>query len=93
MIRYFLNTENIDDFLPHVTQLLKSPTNVIRKKALLVIFDMYEKDKKLSLDIKKIALDALKDSDTSVIFAGVHILKNLVFNNPHNHKDTTKELC
>lgn len=56
MIRYFLNNENLDDFLPQIIKLLKSPTSVIRKKSLLVIFDIYEKDKKLGFDIKKIGL-------------------------------------
>jgi hypothetical protein len=33
--------------------------------------------------IKKLAQESLNDPDTSVVFSGVFILKNLVFSNPH----------
>lgn len=42
MIRYFINKDNIDNFLPYVLKLTKCKTSVIRKKSLLVIYNFYE---------------------------------------------------
>lgn len=38
------------------------------------------------------AIEALNDSETPVIFAGISMLYKPILNNPHQFKDTTKKL-
>lgn len=41
VIRYFTEPDNVNTFLPIVLKLTKSKTSVLRKKALLVLFNFY----------------------------------------------------
>jgi len=41
MIRYFTAPDNVTTFLPHVIKLVKSKTSVLRKKAMLVLYNFY----------------------------------------------------
>lgn len=66
---------------------------MVRKKAYLVIFNMYQFNKNFVPNIKILALQALKDPDAPVVFAGVYIFKMLIFSNAHQYKDVTKALC
>lgn len=93
MIRYFAVHDNIETFLPIVVKLTKAKTSVIRKKALLVLYNFYDIDNKYVTNIKQLALESLIDTDTSVVFTGMFILKNLVMSNAHAHKDITKTIC
>ena len=93
MIRYFAVQDNIDIFLPFVLKLTKSKTSVLRKKALLVLYNFHAVDSKYVVNIKNLALEALGDTDTSVVFTGSFILKMLVMSNPHAHKDIVKPIC
>lgn len=83
MIRYFLTYDSVETFLPFVLKLLKNPTSVIRKKAYLVVYNMYQFDKNFVPNIKILASEALKDPDAPVIFAGIYIFKMLITSNPH----------
>jgi vesicle coat complex subunit len=56
MIRYFAVPDNIDTFLPMVLKLTKSKTSVLRKKALLVLYNFHEVDSKYVINIKNLAL-------------------------------------
>lgn len=56
MIRYFAVADNIETFLPIIPKLLKSKTSVIRKKALLVLYNFYQVDNKYLPNIKSLAL-------------------------------------
>jgi AP-4 complex subunit epsilon-1 len=93
MIRYFAVADNIESFMPLVIKLTKSKTSVLRKKSLLVLYNFHSVDSKYVVNIKNLALEALGDSDTSVVFTGSFILKMLVLANPHAHKDIVKQIC
>ncbi len=93
MIRYFAVNDNIDTFLPFVLKLTKSKTSVLRKKSLLVLYNFHAVDSKYVTNIKNLGLEALGDTDTSVVFTGSFILKMLVVANPHGHKDVVKPIC
>lgn len=41
MVRYFTAHDNLDTFAPIVVKLLKNKTSVIRKKALLALYNFY----------------------------------------------------
>ena len=43
MFRYFLNEDLINDVLPILNQMLKHKLGVIRRKSLLVLFNIYQK--------------------------------------------------
>ncbi len=83
MIRYFLTYDSVETFLSPVLKLLKNPTAIVRKKAYLVIFNMYQFNKSFVPNIKILALEALKDPDAPVVFAGVYIFRMLITSNPH----------
>lgn len=56
MIRYFAVTDNIDTFLPMVLKLTKSKTSVLRKKALLVLYNFHSVNNKYVNNIKNLGL-------------------------------------
>lgn len=41
MIRYFINRDNMDNFVTIVSKLIKHKMAVVRKKSLLVLYNFY----------------------------------------------------
>jgi AP-4 complex subunit epsilon-1 len=92
MLRYFLTQELVQNVLPVLRKLLKHPTSIIRKKAYLVLFNISQLYPDAVPDVKALAVEALQDQDTPVIFTGVSMLQGLVVGNPHLFKEQTKRL-
>lgn len=52
MLRYFLNEDLVTDIMKNLKKLLKHKLGMIRRKTLLVIFNIYQKFPHLIDDIK-----------------------------------------
>jgi vesicle coat complex subunit len=63
----------------------------VRRKAYLVIFNIYQTHSNYVNDLKALALEALAD-ETPVMMAGLSLLYPLVMQNPHQHKDVIPKL-
>ena len=61
MLRYFLNEDLITDMLPILRKMLKHKLAMIRRKSMLVIYNIYQKYPHLIDDIKDIVLNGLGD--------------------------------
>ena len=93
MLRYFLTEELIERILPTLKKLIKHQTSIIRRKAYLVLFNINQLYPKMVSDVKSLAIDALHDHETPVIFTGLSMLYPLIMANPHLYKDQTKRLA
>ena len=93
MLRYFLTPELIQQIMPILQKLMKHPTSIIRRKAYLVVFNIHQTYPKTETDLKALAIEALQDKETPVIFTGVTMLHPLVLANPHLYKEQARRLC
>lgn len=92
LLRYFLTDDLVGHILPILKKLLKHQTSIIRRKAYLVLMNINQSFPHLFAQIKPLVIEALNDSETPVIFAGISMLYKSILNNPHQFKDTTKKL-
>jgi len=82
----------VGHILPILKKLLKHQTSIIRRKSYLVFLNINQSFPHLFGEIKSIALEALQDPDTPVLFAGLSMLIRPLLANPHEYKDVTKKL-
>lgn len=92
MLRYFLSDNLIPHLLPFLNKLLKHTTSIIRRKAYLVMLDIHQRYSHHVPDLKRLAIDAINDSESPVMFAGLCMLYPLVLADPHRFKDVTSKL-
>lgn len=83
LLRYFLSEDLVHQILPILKNLLKHQTSIIRRKSYLVLLNVNQDFPNLFSDIKALASEALHDSETPVIFAGVTMLHRAIITNPH----------
>lgn len=83
LLRYFLSEDLVHQILPILKKLLKHQTSIIRRKSYLVLLNVNQNFPNLFSDIKSLAIEALHDSETPVIFAGVTMLHRAIIMNPH----------
>lgn len=93
MLRYFLTEGLIERILPILNKLIKHPTSIIRRKTYFVLFNINQLFPNIVNDVKSLAIDALHDHETPVIFTGLTMLYPLVMANPHLYKDQAKRLA
>ena len=86
MLRYFLNSDLIGEVLPVIRKMLKDKMSMVRRKSLLVIYNIYQIQPLSVTDIKQVTIDALNDPDVPVIFGALSILKNLIPFDPVSFK-------
>lgn len=92
MLRYFLNEDLINDILPLLRKMLKNKLAMIRRKSLLVMYNIYEKYPHLLDDIKEIVIAGLADPEVPSLFAALSVLKPLVIFDPVSFKSQTPKL-
>jgi vesicle coat complex subunit len=92
MLRYFLSDNLIPHLLPLLSKLLKHPTSIIRRKTFLVMLDIYQRYNHHVPDLKRLTIDAINDSESPVIFAGLSMLYPQLMSDPHHFKDLTPRL-
>ena len=90
MLRYFLTEDLVKEILPVLQKLTKHSTSIIRRKSFLVLFNIHQSNPLIVGDIKQLAIAALNDKETPVLFAGISMMHPLVLANPHLYKDQTK---
>jgi len=93
LLRYFLTDDLVGHILPILQKLLKHQISIVRRKSYLVLMNISQNYPHLFSGIKSLAIEALNDSETPVIFAGISMLYKPVLNNPHQFKDTAKRLA
>ena len=75
MLRYFINEDLVSDTIGSIRKMLKNKLGMMRRKSLLVMFNIYQKYPHLVSDISELAINALNDPDVPVVFAGVSVVK------------------
>lgn len=93
MLRYFLNEDLVTDILPVVRKLMKNKLAMIRRKSLLLIYNMYQKYPHLIEDIKELAVVGLSDPEVPVLFGALSVLKQLIAFDPISFKNQTGKLA
>ena len=92
LLRYFLTEHLVQNLLPLLRKLLKHTTSIVRRKSYLALFNIHTLFKESLPDIKSLALEALSDQETPVMFAGLNMIFDIVVKHPHQNKDLTKKL-
>lgn len=92
LLRYFLTEHLVHHLLPLLRKLLKHSTSIIRRKSYLALYNIHTLFRDLLPDIKSLALEALADQETPVMFAGLSMIFETVVKNPHQNKDLTRRL-
>lgn len=92
MLRYFMNEDLIGDILSQLRALMKHKLAMIRRKALLVMYNIYQKFPHLIDDIKELAVGGLNDPEVPVLFASISVLKQLIIFDPISFKNQTTKL-
>ena len=92
LLRYFLTHELVGHSIPILKKLVKHQTSIIRRKSYLVLMNIHQNYPHLFGEIKISAIEALNDSETPVIFAGVSMLHRAIVANSHQFKDVAKKL-
>lgn len=78
MLRYFLNEDIARDILSSIRRMLKHKVSMIRRKSLLVYYNVSQNFPHLIDDLKEVIMLSLTDQDTPVLFAGLSIIKDLI---------------
>lgn len=78
MLRYFINDDISTDIIPLLRKLLKHKVAMIRRKALLVLYNIYQAYPHLVTDIRDMAFTALAENETPVHFAAIGVIKMLI---------------
>ena len=73
-----INNIIIEACLDNIIKLTKHPTDLVRKKALLVLQKIYQVDPSKLPTFKTILQEALDDDEPPVVFGAVIIIKQLV---------------
>ncbi|CAO3612984.1 unnamed protein product [Mucor fragilis] len=86
-ICYLEHEEMLDNVLDSVIQAMEFPKQIVRKKAVVALYFLYERS---SVDIERIepALrQALEDKDSSVVFSALPVWKNILLQHATKFKD------
>lgn len=92
MFRYFINEDLVNDTIDKVRKMLKHRLGMIRRKSILVMFNIYQKYPYLVPDIAEIASGALSDTEVPGVFAGMSVFKQLILSNAIPYKKETKKI-
>lgn len=92
MLRYFLNEDLIIDMMSILRPMLKHKLAMVRRKCILVMYNIYQKYPHLIDDIKDIVIAGLSDPEVPALFAAVSVLKPLVVFDPVSFKGQTEKL-
>lgn len=88
-----INSIIVEACLDTILKLIKHPTDLVRKKALLVLEKIYRFDEDKLPTFKTILQEALDDDEPPVVFIAVSIIKQLVEKNPERFKELTDNFC
>ena len=88
-----INSIIIEACLDTILKLIKHPTDLVRKKALLVLEKIYKLDKEKLPTFKTILQESLDDDEPPVVFISIVILKELIEEHPERYKELTDNLC
>jgi vesicle coat complex subunit len=92
LLRYFLTDYLVSHIVPILKKLTRHTTSIIRRKSYLALYNINQNFSHHLIDIKSLAVEALNDQDTPVMFAGLNIIFTTVMKNPHQNKELTKRL-
>lgn len=78
MLRYFINEDIGSDILQILRKMLKNKMSMIRRKAMLVLYNVYQLMPHLVDDMREIVMGGFGDSETPVVFGALSILKRMI---------------
>jgi AP-4 complex subunit epsilon-1 len=74
-------------------KLLKHPTDLVRKKTLLVLQKIYDLQPECIPTYKTYLQEALFDEEPPVVFIAITLLKKLIQEDPDPYKEMTDDFC
>lgn len=92
LLRYFLSDSLLPALLPLLRKLTRHSISVIRRKSYLVLLNVHYLFPLQVSDLPQLAIEAMSEAETPVMFAGLSMLYPQVMADPHLFRGETKRL-